>query len=127
MPIARCARFFHGFSVKAKEQSMTLAVFPDAETAATRGGATDTPAARRAAPTASWPDELHARYAGLDGIGLLRPLIECEFAGRLAVVSSFGAESGVLLALVAEIDRRTPCSSSIPENCSPRRCVIGTS
>jgi phosphoadenosine phosphosulfate reductase len=59
-------------------------------------------------PAARSPDALEARYAGLDGIGLLSPLIECEFPGRLAVVSSFGAESAVLLALVAEIDRRTP-------------------
>jgi phosphoadenosine phosphosulfate reductase len=63
---------------------------------------------RRRTPAARSPDALKARYAGLDGIGLLRPLIGCEFPGRLAVVSSFGAESAVLLALVAEIDRRTP-------------------
>ena len=49
---------------------------------------------------------LKARYAGLDGAELLRPLIEREFPGRIAVVSSFGAESVVLLDLVAAID---PC------------------
>jgi phosphoadenosine phosphosulfate reductase len=52
--------------------------------------------------------ELTARYAGLDDAALLRPLIECEFPGRLAVVSSFGAESAVLLALAASIDQRVP-------------------
>jgi phosphoadenosine phosphosulfate reductase len=52
--------------------------------------------------------ELIARYAECDGAALLRPLIECEFFGRLAVVSSFGAESAVLLAMVAEINPRTP-------------------
>ena len=30
------------------------------------------------------------------------------FAGRIAMVSSFGAESAVLLDMVASIDRRTP-------------------
>ena len=35
--------------------------------------------------------DLTARYANLDGVALLRALIEREFAGRLAVVSSFGA------------------------------------
>jgi phosphoadenosine phosphosulfate reductase len=38
----------------------------------------------------------------------LRPLIRHELPGRLAVVSSFGAESAALLALVAEIDRHVP-------------------
>jgi phosphoadenosine phosphosulfate reductase len=51
---------------------------------------------------------LRARYLGLAGKALLIPLIEQEFRGRLAVVSSFGAESAALLALVAEIDRRVP-------------------
>jgi phosphoadenosine phosphosulfate reductase len=52
--------------------------------------------------------ELTTRYVGLDGMSLLRPLIEREFSGRLAVVSSFGAESAVILAMAAEIDRTTP-------------------
>ncbi|HEY3911503.1 MAG TPA: phosphoadenylyl-sulfate reductase [Stellaceae bacterium] len=60
-----------------------------------------TPATRRVA-------ELAERYANRDGVGLLRPLIEREFAGRLAIVSSFGTESAVILAQVAEIDRDTP-------------------
>jgi phosphoadenosine phosphosulfate reductase len=51
---------------------------------------------------------LASRYEGLDGDALLRPLIEHEFPGRLAVVSSFGIESAVVLALVAAIDRRVP-------------------
>lgn len=51
---------------------------------------------------------LAVRYADLDGRDLLRPLIEREFFGRVAVVSSFGAESAVILAMVAEIDRSTP-------------------
>jgi phosphoadenosine phosphosulfate reductase len=48
------------------------------------------------------------RYAGLPGENLLRPMIEHEFPGRLAVVSSFGAESAVLLMLVAAVDPAVP-------------------
>ena len=51
---------------------------------------------------------LRRRYAGLDGVDLLRPMIEREFPGRIAIVSSFGIESAVLLALAAEIDRSVP-------------------
>jgi phosphoadenosine phosphosulfate reductase len=39
---------------------------------------------------------------------MLRPLIEHEFRDRIAVVSSFGAESAIVLGLVAAIDRCTP-------------------
>jgi phosphoadenosine phosphosulfate reductase len=52
--------------------------------------------------------ELRRRYAGLTTEAVLHALIEREFCGRLAVVSSFGAESAALLALVAKIDRRVP-------------------
>lgn len=52
--------------------------------------------------------QLRERYQGLDGAALLRPLIEREFPGEIAVVSSFGAEAAVLLALVAEIDPSVP-------------------
>ena len=47
----------------------------------------------------------------LDGAGpsrILRTVIGEVFAGRIAVVSSFGADSAVLLHQVAEIDRSTP-------------------
>ena len=42
------------------------------------------------------------------GVALLRRAITREFAGRFAVVSSFGADSAMLLALVAEIDPGVP-------------------
>ncbi len=42
------------------------------------------------------------------GSALLRCALRETFEGRIAVVSSFGAESAVLLALVAEIDDATP-------------------
>ena len=43
-----------------------------------------------------------------EGVGLLRCAITESFAGRFAVVSSFGADSAMLLALAAEIDAATP-------------------
>ena len=45
---------------------------------------------------------------GRDAVGVLRLALVEEFAGRAAVVSSFGAESAVLLHMVAEIDPATP-------------------
>ncbi len=52
--------------------------------------------------------DLQARYGTLSGEDLLRTMIETEFAGKIAVVSSFGAESAVLLHLVARIDPAVP-------------------
>ena len=52
--------------------------------------------------------ELSARYGRLDGAALLEPLIEREFPGLTAAVSSFGAESALLLSLVAEVDPSLP-------------------
>lgn len=46
-------------------------------------------------------------YAGLEGRELLEPILR-DFQGRAAVVSSFGAESAVLLHMVAQVDPATP-------------------
>ena len=46
-------------------------------------------------------------YAGLEGQQLLQPILR-DFAGRAAVVSSFGAESAVLLHMVADVDKAAP-------------------
>ncbi len=51
---------------------------------------------------------LRERCGDLDGADLLRVAIREAFPGRIAVVSSFGVESAVLLALVAEVDPATP-------------------
>ncbi len=51
---------------------------------------------------------LAERYGALAGEALLAPLIERELAGRVALLSSFGAESALLLDMVAGIDRATP-------------------
>jgi phosphoadenosine phosphosulfate reductase len=53
-------------------------------------------------------EALSQTYRGLHGEELLRPLIEREFKGRIALVSSFGTESAVLLHMVAAIDPTLP-------------------
>lgn len=53
-------------------------------------------------------DLITKRYGALDGADLLGPLIREAFANRIALVSSFGIESAVLLHMVAEIDPATP-------------------
>ena len=61
---------------------------------------------------AGWTDltvrVLVSLYADLDGAALLAPLIRDEFPGRIAVVSSFGADAAVVLGMVAAIDPTTP-------------------
>lgn len=47
-------------------------------------------------------------FNGLDGRDLLDVAIGSAFPGRIALVSSFGAESAVLLHMVASIDPATP-------------------
>src|SRR3977135_1118602 len=51
---------------------------------------------------------LTAKFAGMDTPKFMRIAIEDLFPGRLALVSSFGADSAVLLHMVAEIDKTTP-------------------
>jgi phosphoadenosine phosphosulfate reductase len=51
---------------------------------------------------------LQASAQNRDAHGILRLALEEEFAGQTAVVSSFGAESAVLLHMIAQIDPTTP-------------------
>jgi len=51
---------------------------------------------------------LEARYAGVGTTDLLGDLLTGELRGRVAAVSSFGAESAVLLHLIAQVDRDIP-------------------
>lgn len=51
---------------------------------------------------------LKALHGHLDGKELLEALLLGELKGRIAVTSSFGAESAVLLDLVAAVDPATP-------------------
>ena len=54
------------------------------------------------------PEILLKRHQDLPDRALLRAVITEAFAGRIAVVSSFGAESAIVLSLVAEIDPSVP-------------------
>jgi phosphoadenosine phosphosulfate reductase len=53
-------------------------------------------------------NRLGAKFAGMETRELMRLVIEELFPGRIALVSSFGADSAVLLHIVAEIDKTTP-------------------
>ncbi len=52
--------------------------------------------------------KLTAKFMALDPQKLLRLAIEDLFPGRIALVSSFGADSAVLLHMVSEIDKAAP-------------------
>lgn len=54
------------------------------------------------------PEILLKRFQDLPDRKLLRDVIREGFPGRIAVVSSFGAESAIVLSLVAEIDPSVP-------------------
>jgi phosphoadenosine phosphosulfate reductase len=51
---------------------------------------------------------LNQRYGALPAPALLETMVRHVFTGRIALVSSFGTESAVLLHLVAQVDRSTP-------------------
>ena len=51
---------------------------------------------------------MEARFAGVSTQDMLRELLTGELKGRVAAVSSFGAESAVLLHLISQIDRDIP-------------------
>ena len=49
-----------------------------------------------------------SKFSGMDARSLLRLAIEDLYHGKIALVSSFGADSAVLLHMVSTIDRATP-------------------
>ncbi|MBV8778096.1 MAG: phosphoadenosine phosphosulfate reductase family protein, partial [Alphaproteobacteria bacterium] len=53
-------------------------------------------------------DALTARFAGIDTQTMLTQVLREKLAGNIAVVSSFGTESAVLLDMVARADPATP-------------------
>ena len=55
-----------------------------------------------------WATVLADRYARADARSLVEAMLREVFPGRIALVSSFGAESAVLLHMVSEIDRDLP-------------------
>jgi len=62
----------------------------------------------RPAFTQADADALNARFAGVDAQTMLTTLFAEGLLGRVAVVSSFGTESAVLLDLVAKADPTVP-------------------
>ncbi len=58
--------------------------------------------------TAADAAALNARFAGIPTRDMLKAVLEEGLAGRIAVVSSFGAESAVLLHLIASVDPAVP-------------------
>lgn len=62
----------------------------------------------RPAFTQAQADALNARFKGVETLDMLRTLFAEGTLGRVAVVSSFGTESAVLLHLVAQADRDIP-------------------
>ena len=52
--------------------------------------------------------EMNARFAGVSTQDMLAELLTGELKGRVAAVSSFGAESAVLLHMIAQIDNDVP-------------------
>lgn len=58
--------------------------------------------------TAERAAEYEARYAGVATIDMLADLLKGDLQGRIAAVSSFGAESAVLLHMIATIDKDVP-------------------
>ncbi len=52
--------------------------------------------------------ELKQKYGELEAIDLLRVMISDVFKGKIALISSFGADAALLLELVSEIDNKTP-------------------
>ena len=51
---------------------------------------------------------MQARFEGVSAQDMLRELLAGELRGRIAAVSSFGAESAVLLHMVAQVDVDVP-------------------
>lgn len=54
------------------------------------------------------PAVLNARYGDIDAHDAIAVVVGELFPGRVALLSSFGAESAVLLHLLAEVDRHVP-------------------
>ena len=59
-------------------------------------------------PLALSIEELNSTYAGISAAELLAELITEIYGNKIALVSSFGAESAVLLHMVSQIDKDTP-------------------
>ncbi|QEX24334.1 phosphoadenylyl-sulfate reductase (thioredoxin) [Hypericibacter adhaerens] len=66
------------------------------------------PAKAKRSPLAAYAADLDLRFLGMNTSKILSTAIRDLFPGRIAVVSSFGAEAAIVLQLVAEIDPSVP-------------------
>lgn len=64
--------------------------------------------ARAAERATSLAAHLDSRFRGQDARDIVAASIDHLFRGRVTLVSSFGADAGVLLHLVAAVDKKTP-------------------
>nr|WP_087573010.1 phosphoadenylyl-sulfate reductase [Sphingomonas sp. CDS-1] len=62
----------------------------------------------RPAFTQADADALNARFEDIDTLSMLKTVFAEGLAGNVAVVSSFGTESAVLLSLIAKADKTVP-------------------
>ena len=72
-------------------------------------------------------DWARSNWGELDGLALLRAALTGPFAGQIAMVSSFGAESAVLLDMIASVDRARRSCSWRPASCFRKRWPTRTS
>ena len=70
--------------------------------------------------------KLNEQFQGLSAQQMVSQLLRGGVAGRVAVVSSFGAETACLLKLVADKDPATPVVFLDTRKHSPRPCVTST-
>ncbi len=80
--------------------------------------------------TAADAEALNARFAGVGTQAMLAQVLRGGLAGRIAAVSSFGAESAVLLHLIASIDPGVPVlfldtGKHFPETLAYRDELVG--
>ena len=54
------------------------------------------------------------RYAGLEGRDLIKSILR-DYPGKTALVSSFGAESAVLLHMISEVDPKSPTAETFSQ------------
>ena len=70
---------------------------------------------------------LESRFAQLKATSLIRLVIEDLYPGRVALVSSFGADAAALLHMVSRVDKGDAgASSSTPASTFPRPSPIAT-
>lgn len=84
----------------------------------------------RPAFTKADADALNARFEGISAAEMLKTLFREDSLGEVAVVSSFGTESAVLLHLVAEADPSIPVTfvdtlRMFPETLAYRETLVG--